>query len=149
MSLDQHPLDILPRRATFEHQADLGVAFDVFHFLGAGSTANIDVIAQAKVTKRHTVRIPMPPNGREDNPSRFRIQKCFDFLVGHTCWHLLLSPYPLRTTRTTRMEDTPVRISIQHRHATVKELHSGLQQAYRRGDVCRGLAPLLLKSTYL
>src|SRR6266446_5111319 len=71
MALDQHPLDILPRRATFEHQADLGVALNIFHFLGAGSTANIDVITQAKVTKRHTVGIPLPPNGREDNPPRF------------------------------------------------------------------------------
>src|SRR6266487_4039639 len=36
---------------------------------------------------------------------------------------------------TTRLENPPVRIRIQRSHATVKALHSRLQQAYRRDDV--------------
>jgi transposase len=36
---------------------------------------------------------------------------------------------------TTRLEDTPMSIRIQLRHATVKALHSRLQQAYRGDDV--------------
>src|SRR5262245_60276375 len=97
MPLDQHALELRPRRATFEHQAYLGVALDIFHFLSAGSTSNIDIITQAKITKRHTVRIPLTPNGREHNPPWFRIQKCFNFQVGHTYWHLVLSPLDRRS----------------------------------------------------
>ena len=39
------------------------------------------------------------------------------------------------TCQTTHEEDTPVCIRIQLSRATVKDLHSRLQQAYRRDDV--------------
>jgi hypothetical protein len=39
------------------------------------------------------------------------------------------------TCQTTQEEHTPVCIRIQLSHATVKDLHSRLQQAYRRDDV--------------
>lgn len=38
-------------------------------------------------------------------------------------------------SRTTRLEDTPMSIRIQLSHATVKALHSRLQDAYRKDDV--------------
>jgi hypothetical protein len=40
MALDHHALDVLHRRATFKHQAHLGVALDIFNFLGARPTPN-------------------------------------------------------------------------------------------------------------
>ena len=44
--------------------------------------------------------------------------------------------YPAKNDmRTTRWEDTPMSIRIQLSHATVKALHSHLQQAYQRDDV--------------
>jgi hypothetical protein len=43
-----------------------------------------------------------------------------------------LSQYPYPTTPE---EDTPVCMRIQLSHATVKDLQSRLQQAYRRDDV--------------
>jgi transposase len=39
------------------------------------------------------------------------------------------------TCQTTQEEDTPVRLKIQLRRATVKDLHSRLQHAYQRDDV--------------
>jgi transposase len=44
--------------------------------------------------------------------------------------------YPAKNDmRTTRWEDTPMSIRIQLSHATVRALHSRLQQAYQRDDV--------------
>ena len=45
MPLDHHALDRLPGHATVEHETDPGIARDIFHFLGAGPAAQIDVIA--------------------------------------------------------------------------------------------------------
>src|SRR3954464_335639 len=39
------------------------------------------------------------------------------------------------TCQTTQEEDTPVRLKIQLRRATVKDLYSRLQHAYQRDDV--------------
>src|SRR5262245_14226992 len=63
VALDHHAPNILPRRATLKHQAYLGVALNIFDFLGAGPAAEVNVIAEAKVTQRHTVRIAIPSDG--------------------------------------------------------------------------------------